>query len=826
MAFEESDKGDHLMATKLLTTAIKIDPNNFELYLDRAICNHKLGDYLASLEDADAAIRLNPDKYTCYYQKALALIGLSKTRDAVRNFKKAIELRARQEESKLSELYNLLKNATEELHDASRKRPRQTNLGRTDQDTMNNTVNSDTVDSTTDRTSILLSSQDDKGTSTRISNSSNKVSSSASSAPSPDITSPPHEQAAPELHHIHHDDRSGMGPNQLEVDYRPQFEWKIRRSERIFLHATQETLMEPGQKINLNSVENGRDRTLSTSSSLNSRSFTRGNTQEQSSSCNMNINSPQIDLPSLPRNSTPCIDQDVNQINYIGCNRDGNVSDATCSSRASSKRKRSMAQRVLPPIISNLENGAQPPTISSMKNKRIKRDKERARRGTTKVCTITLEDLEGLKKSLSESTSRRFMRVIAPIDGWLYAGQLNVEHNESAQTNEDRYKYVVHLDGDRSQRDYIFSQAAMLNDVIKEVRVNSIMDLRKGARICCYWSRQYKCLSTGVVTSRTFAETKSLVSVKYDNGDLSALPLDDLRLLPPDYPKYMSNCDPLVLDQSGAGMNELDSKPAPIMVDCHQSSVTKTILVPTTLPEETLPEADHNCSEDTIRPGTSKPSDNSCAVKESEDNAYNFQDKVTVHTKSIPLYSDSEDADDEDGIDVECGDSDDETDNDIIDDEESDQESLLDDPAQGPSNKSLYQNKQNRMERHDHSSNGRDYEPWQWVGLPKRMKRNGRVYKEIYQRISRGLEVIKIGDSAELMPKDSTALPFVAKIDAMWANSRGEMRVRVRWYYRLMETEGESCDLRDPDVSSKFINYFKIFFLRSITENKFLLFFH
>lgn len=393
------------------------------------------------------------------------------------------------------------------------------------------------------------------------------------------------------------------------------------------------------------------------------------------------------------------------------------------------------------------------------------------------------------------------MRVIAPIDGWLYSGELSIDQNSVKEGNRSSH-YVVKLDGDTSGDSYLFTQETVLNDVIKEVRVKSVSELRKGARICCYWSRTYKCLSTGVVTSRTFEATKSLVSVKYDNGDLSALPLEDLRLLPPDYPKYMSNCDPLLLARNSDGMtfpSEYSNPSTDRVVVTNDAEGAVMNPVPTVQPS--VPD-ERPMTPEVLAPKVETPelSDGKLQIDE------NYQ---------VSFQIDQDDTDDDDGI-IPTNEAidfitsealgDDDQEDSKHDDEQTEISRTSDnrdvavkdgislttnDPQSATAGASRASSEENNF--------GVEYRPWMFEGRPKTTKRNGRHYRDIYTAIRRGNEVLRIGDPAELMPRDASILPFIAKIDGLWCTGRGEMRVRVRWYYRLLETEGEPYSLKDGE---------------------------
>lgn len=872
LAIEELDKGDFLMATRILTTRIRLEPNKHELYFERSICHHKLGDYQASLDDANAAIRLNSADYNIHYQKGLALLGLSMFSEAITSFKKAIELRARQSHSKLSDIFNLLRDAMTEAK-AARRRPGPPNHQTARDEPEPNQArtalpiaggrgtNNDPVDSTTDRPLVQpgtsVSHQDitaidglmSNGNNNLVaSNRNNQLMSNATLVFNGTIGTNRVSSSANHINNNHlmtsmnvSPDISGLNVDGQTLTSDPlrnapdlngesskssQFEWNIRRSERIFLHHTNEPGTSgpqfnmlnrhnesPGSNTNQQQPsvlqQSQRLKTGSNPSSINS-----GRSATKRSHDNSEVQTyHQNKTARLTHSKGSHIESDVDVDDSCGPSHQmttaiSNINDSSLD------RKRVM----ITPSSSMPATSPGPSTSTSKddsyssKYKRLRRDRERARRGTSKLCTIKPADLEDLQKA-SESSSKKFMRVIAPIDGWLYSGQLSVDDN----SDKNGPQYVVRLDGDTTRSSYLFSPETVLNDVIKEVRVKSVSELRKGARICCYWSRQYKCLSTGVVTSRTFEATKSLVSVKYDNGDLSALPLEDLRLLPPDYPKYMSNCDPLLLARSG-DVNQV-AAPNSDRPDHYGNSR----IVVEFNPSNSVSIATNGVARVDEIDGAKKvdlsPTDKSEAIVENtaidaSNEPILSQDSTIGEVKPevVDARQDEQETDNDDDEEATIPPTDETIDfitsetSTLKQQNENQQTStgLVDRVSMTKDNITIANdgqfNANNSRSSSEENNYGIEYCPWLFDGKPRRSKRrHGRTYRDNYDAIRRGNEVLRVGDSAELMPRDESILPFIAKIEGFWATGRGEMRVRVRWYYRLVETEGEPSELKDGD---------------------------
>lgn len=74
---------------------------------------------------------------------------------------------------------------------------------------------------------------------------------------------------------------------------------------------------------------------------------------------------------------------------------------------------------------------------------------------------------------------------------------------------------------------------------IVEVQPRSTTELTPGTRLCAYWSQQYRCLYPGSVAEPGTPDPEldsKFVSVEFDDGDSGKIALEDIRLLPPDYP--------------------------------------------------------------------------------------------------------------------------------------------------------------------------------------------------------------------------------------------------------------------------------------------------
>jgi hypothetical protein len=74
---------------------------------------------------------------------------------------------------------------------------------------------------------------------------------------------------------------------------------------------------------------------------------------------------------------------------------------------------------------------------------------------------------------------------------------------------------------------------------IREVKPKATSEVPPGTRICAYWSQQYRCLYPGTVAAPSTPDPdldQSFVNVEFDDGDSGRIHLDDIRMLPHDFP--------------------------------------------------------------------------------------------------------------------------------------------------------------------------------------------------------------------------------------------------------------------------------------------------
>ncbi|XP_074870416.1 LOW QUALITY PROTEIN: BAH and coiled-coil domain-containing protein 1 [Carettochelys insculpta] len=157
-----------------------------------------------------------------------------------------------------------------------------------------------------------------------------------------------------------------------------------------------------------------------------------------------------------------------------------------------------------------------------------------AGRGTAHahICTIHKEDLQD------------GLRVLIPKeDSLLYAGSVK------ALQPPDIYSVV--LEGERGNRQRIYSLEQLLQEAVLDVRPQSSRHLPPGARVCAYWSQKSRCLYPGSVVQGASSDEEDddldSVVVEFDDGDTGHISLSNIRLLPPDYQIQCTEPSPALL---------------------------------------------------------------------------------------------------------------------------------------------------------------------------------------------------------------------------------------------------------------------------------------
>ena len=86
------DKAEYKQAIKLLSQAIKINPEYSSAYNSRGDAYYRLGNYEKSQQDSSAAIRNNPKDANAYYDRAFSLYLIGEFNGAIIDYNQAIKL--------------------------------------------------------------------------------------------------------------------------------------------------------------------------------------------------------------------------------------------------------------------------------------------------------------------------------------------------------------------------------------------------------------------------------------------------------------------------------------------------------------------------------------------------------------------------------------------------------------------------------------------------------------------------------------------------------------------------------------------------------------
>ncbi|NXJ98357.1 BAHC1 protein, partial [Corythaixoides concolor] len=179
------------------------------------------------------------------------------------------------------------------------------------------------------------------------------------------------------------------------------------------------------------------------------------------------------------------------------------------------------------------------------------------------ACAIQKEDL------------RDGLHILIPKeDSLLYAG--------SVRTIQPPDIYSIIIEGERGNRQRIYSQEQLLQEAVLDVRPQSRRSLPPGTRVCAYWSQKSRCLYPGNVVrgeERAWAaggaggwrgplpqpdgapgaagsssdeeeDDPEAVMVEFDDGDTGHIAVSNIRLLPPDFKIQCTEPSPALLVSS------------------------------------------------------------------------------------------------------------------------------------------------------------------------------------------------------------------------------------------------------------------------------------
>ncbi|XP_026557548.1 BAH and coiled-coil domain-containing protein 1 isoform X2 [Pseudonaja textilis] len=162
-------------------------------------------------------------------------------------------------------------------------------------------------------------------------------------------------------------------------------------------------------------------------------------------------------------------------------------------------------------------------------------------------CTILKEDLQD------------GLRVLIPKeDSLLYAG--------SVKSLQPPDIYSIVIEGERGNRQRIYSQEQLLQEAVLDVQPQSSRSLPPGTRVCAYWSQKSRCLYPGNVirgSSSDEEEDAESVLVEFDDGDTGHIALSNIRMLPPDFKIQCTEPSPALLVSTSCRRNKRSSSDVP-----------------------------------------------------------------------------------------------------------------------------------------------------------------------------------------------------------------------------------------------------------------------
>uniref|UniRef100_A0A8D0F5G0 BAH domain-containing protein n=1 Tax=Strix occidentalis caurina TaxID=311401 RepID=A0A8D0F5G0_STROC len=131
-------------------------------------------------------------------------------------------------------------------------------------------------------------------------------------------------------------------------------------------------------------------------------------------------------------------------------------------------------------------------------------------------------------------------------DSLLYAG--------SVRTIQPPDIYSIIIEGERGNRQRIYSQEQLLQEAVLDVRPQSRRSLPPGTRVCAYWSQKSRCLYPGNVVRGSSSDEEEddpeAVMVEFDDGDTGHIAVSNIRLLPPDFKIQCTEPSPALLVSS------------------------------------------------------------------------------------------------------------------------------------------------------------------------------------------------------------------------------------------------------------------------------------
>lgn len=425
------------------------------------------------------------------------------------------------------------------------------------------------------------------------------------------------------------------------------------------------------------------------------------------------------------------------------------------------------------------------------------------------VCVLTEDHL-----------NRDKLRVLTVMGGLFYAGLLNAVEPPDV--------YSITLDGERGNRPHIMSREEILRDAIVEVAPKSPDELKVGTRLCAYWSQQYRCLYPGSVAEPGTPNSElddKFVSVEFDDGDSGTIAIEDIRLLPSDYPIMEYDPNPLLSlckrkRRASTSASVEEKKPKlpeelPVLTPPPEEPMEKKLLTAQQrerkklkkkkkqklkeklMHDEKKKKKKHRCNDENCK--HKKKHKKHRKHKRHHHEKVNIIESVSIDEKIEETNSVTEEWENK----VEVLEPEPEK---ILNEEipdapiNPDDEVTMDDILEAQPKTKKIRDRQESCEssRSKMSAFLPARQLWGWSGKGyKRHKGKGRLKKEFFRSIQRGKELITVGDSAVFLSTGRPDRPYIGKIEAMWEQC-GTMVVKVKWFYHPEETAGCPLNLKYP----------------------------
>jgi len=335
--------------------------------------------------------------------------------------------------------------------------------------------------------------------------------------------------------------------------------------------------------------------------------------------------------------------------------------------------------------------------------------------------------------TLKESDLIDGLRILAKFGSHFYPGRL------TEISAPDVYGIII--DKERGGKPHIFSREEIIRDMILEMRPRTVTELELGARVCAYWSTKINYLHPGTVAGPDI--DSDYVIIQLDDGDCRDIHIDQVRYLPTNYPILDVTVENSVGELYGSRKRLMGAK------------------------------------KDGEKPGKEKGLRAKRSLKTKQDHQkQKCKRKSDDWTVVVTEVIDS----------VETANTNANYINDDMNVRDEDQDSAFESDEE-IDDKEYY--KVNQPSLQTKSAIAAFLPPqhlWSWSDEGRKLSPKSRkVYHDIIEKDD---EKIKVGDCVVFLSTGRPDRPYIGRIDSMWQNTTGNMRVQVMWFYHPAEVEG------------------------------------